>query len=361
MKTGIATIPLDYGKCPKWLFERMKTLGGIISELIIEEFGIEEFLRRLSHPTWFHSLGSLLAFDWNSSGLTVVLTAALKSAFKERNLGIYIAGGKGKTSRKTPDELLLISEKIGLDGQKYVRLSKLVAKIDNSLIQDSFTLYHHVFVISQKGSWVVIQQGMNTQLSKARRYHWHHSEDSRFKKQDSRINLTEEPHTGIVSDIFLKKVLNLTARESQKNKEGIIKVLNEEKNLTKEIEKIFIQPQKNLFLPDIEFRYHPVIEEKFDLKRLKNTVKKARFLEPKTIEDLLLIKGVGPKTIRALSLASELIYGEKPSYVDPARYTFAHGGKDGTPYPVDRKTYNETIKIFNKSLKLAKQNKVFLS
>lgn len=361
MKTGIATIPLDYGKCPKWLFRRIKTLGGIMSELIIEEFGVDEFLKKLSHPVWFQSFGSLLAFDWNSSGLTVVLTAALKAAFQERNLGIYFTGGKGKTSRKTPDELLLISEKIGLDGKKYIKLSKLVAKIDNSLIQDGFNLYHHVFIISEKGSWAVIQQGMNTKVGKARRYHWHFSEESRIMNQESRGSLTEEPHTGIASDVFLKKVLNLTAKESQRNKEGIIKILNEEKTLTKEIERIFSRPQKNLFLPDIEFHYHPVIEERFDIKRLKQTIEKAKFLEPKNIEDLLLTEGVGPKTIRALSLASELIYGEKPSYVDPARYTFAHGGKDGTPYPVDRKTYNETIRIFNKALKLAREKRMFLN
>lgn len=353
MRTGTATISLDYGKCPKWLFERMKILGGIMSELIIEEFGIKEFLKRLSHPVWFQSFGSLLAFDWNSSGLTVVLTSALKSAFKERNLGVYIAGGKGKTSRKTPDELLFISEKIGLDGEKYARLSRLVAKIDNSLIQDGFNLYHHSFVISENGDWAVIQQGMNIDWGKARRYHWYQSEDLK-------IDLTEEPHSGIVSEVFLKKVLNLTAKESQGNKQGIIKVLNEEKNLAKEIEKIFNRPQKNLFLPDVEFHYHPVVEERFDIKRLKSTIEKAKFLEPKTIEDLLLVEGVGPKTIRALSLASELIYGEKPSYLDPARYTFAHGGKDGTPYPVDRKTYDETIKIFNKALQISRQKKLFL-
>lgn len=359
MKTGIATFSLDYGKCPKWLFERMRTLGGIMSELIIEEFGVEEFLKRLSHPVWFQSFGSLLAFDWNSSGLTVVLTAALKSAFKERNLGIYFAGGKGKTSKRTPEELLLISREIGLDGENYVKFSKLVAKIDNSLVQDGFNLYHHVFIVSKRRSWAVIQQGMNTKFGKARRYHWYRGNLEFINQKIG--NLTEEPHRGIVSDIFLNKVLNLTAKESQKNKEGIIKVLNEERNLVKEIEKIFSQPQKNLFLPDIEFHYHPVIEERFDFKRLKNIIEKAKFLEPKTIEDLLLVEGVGPKTIRALSLASEVIYGEKPSYLDPARYTFAHGGKDGTPYPIDRKTYDDTIRIFNKALKLAKEKRVFLS
>jgi len=348
MKTGVATITLDYGRCPKWLFKRMKILGGIMSEIIIEEFGVEEFLKRLSHPVWFQTFGSLLAFDWNSSGLTVVLTAALKSAFQERNLGIYFAGGKGKTSRKTPDELLILGERIGFNGEKYAQISKLVAKVDNSLIQDGFNLYHHSFILTKNGNWAVIQQGMNTEKGLARRYHW----------QNSQI-LIEEPHSGIVSDIFLKKVLDLTSKKSRQNREGIIDVLNNEPKITKEIEKILVRPQKNLFLPNVEFSWHPVVEEKFDLKRITKTIEKAKFLQPKNIEELLLIEGVGPRTIRALSLASEVIYGAKPSFEDPARYTFAHGGKDGTPYPVDRQTYDETIKIFNKALMISKQRKLF--
>ncbi|GIW67542.1 MAG: hypothetical protein KatS3mg096_410 [Candidatus Parcubacteria bacterium] len=175
------------------------------------------------------------------------------------------------------------------------------------------------------------------------------------------VDLTEEPHSGIASDIFLKKVLNLTAKESKGNKEGMIKVLNEEPKIEKEIVKIFGQPEKTLFLPNIEFHYHPVVEEKFDLKRLNKIIAKAKFLQPKTMEEILLIEGVGPKTIRALSLASELIYGAKPSFEDPARYTFAHGGKDGTPYPVDRQTYDETIKIFNRALLISRQKKLFIN
>ncbi len=353
MKTGIATTPLDYGKCPAWLFKRIKTLGGLCLELMIEEFGEKEVLKRLSHPVWFQAFGSLLAFDWNSSGMTVVLTAALKSALQERNLGIYIAGGKGKTSRKTPEELLFLGDKLILDGEKYSKLSKLIAKIDNSLIQDGFNLYHHSFIITQSGDWAVIQQGMNTNLSLARRYHW-----TNLIKED--LNLTEEPHSGIASEIILKKTLNLTSKKSRENKEGMIKVLNEEKNLEREMAKIFSKPEKSLFLDNIEFHYHPVVEEKFDLKRLTKTISKAKFLEPKTIEDLLLTEGVGPKTIRALSLASELIYGAKPSFEDPARYTFAHGGKDGTPYFVDRETYDQTIKIFKKALKMSKESKLFI-
>lgn len=351
MKTGIATIPLDYGKCPKWLFERMKKLGGIMMELIIEEFGVEEFLRRISHPVWFQSFGSLLAFDWNSSGLTVVLTAALKSASQERNLGLFFAGGKGKTSRKTPNELIMIGDKTGLDGNYYAKLSKLVAKIDNSLIQDNFNLYHHIFIVSSEGKWAVIQQGMNQNIQQARRYHWF---------SDNLTNLTEEPHSGIVSNVFLEKVLNLTDKQSKNNKEGMIKVLNEEKKIFSEVEKILAKPEKSLFLPNIEFHYHPVIEEKFDIKRMKKIIAKAKFLSPQSIEDLLLIEGVGPKTIRSLSLVSEMIFGSKPSFEDPARYTFAHGGKDGTPYFVDRETYDQTIKIFNKALEISKRKKLFI-
>ncbi|MCS7200838.1 MAG: DUF763 domain-containing protein [Patescibacteria group bacterium] len=353
MKTGTATIPLDYGKCPRWLFERMKNLGGLMMELIIEEFGVNEFLRRLSHPVWFQSFGSLLAFDWNSSGLTVVLTSALKSASKERNLGIYFAGGKGKTSRQTPNELMEIGYRTGLDGLEYSRLSKLIAKIDNSLIQDGFDIYHHIFIVSENGNWAVIQQGMNTNQGQARRYHW-------FSENANRNDLTSEPHAGIISSSILNRVLDLTNKRSEENKRGIIRVLTEEKDVMREISKIISHPERNLFLPDIEFHYHPVVEERFDIKRIKQTLEKAKFLQPQTIQDLLSIEGIGPRTIRALSLASELIYGYSPSFQDPARYTFAHGGKDGTPYFVDRQTYDQTIKIFKKAVEISKKGKIFL-
>jgi hypothetical protein len=351
MKTGVATFSLDSGKCPKWLFERMKKLAGIMSEIIVEEFGVEEFLRKLSDPYWFQAFGCALAFDWNSSGLTVTTTAALKAALKERNLGIYVCGGKGKTSRKTPDEILMLGEKLGFEPQPYINYSKLIAKIDNSLIQDGFNIYHHCFIISEKGSFAVIQQGMNISYELARRYHWW----SGALKED----LTLEPHTGIVSQKIFKNVLNLTAKESLDNKKLIVELINSPKELIKDLNYLN-RPQKSLFLPNIEFKYHPVLEEKFDLKRLKKTIEKASFLEPDTIEKLLLIEGVGPKTIRALSLIGELIYQKPVSKIDPARYTFAHGGKDGTPYPVDRKTYDETIKILDKALKICKQNKIFV-
>jgi len=351
MKTGIATFSLDTGKCPPWLFERMKTLAGIMSEIIIEEFGEEEFLKKLSDPFWFQAFGCALAFDWNSSGLTVTTTAALKLALQERNLGIYVCGGKGKTSRKTPEEILILGEKLGFNPYPYINYSKLIAKIDNSLIQDGFNIYHHAFIITKNGNFAVIQQGMNTSFSLARRYHWW----SGALKED----ITLEPHTGIVSQKIFNNVLNLTAKESLENKNLIVELINSPKELIKDL-KFLEKPKKSLFLPNIEFKYHPVLEEKFDINRLKKIIEKASFLEPKKIEELLLIEGVGPKTIRALSLIGELIYSKPASKIDPARYSFAHGGKDGTPFTVDRGTYDETIKILNKALVIAKQKKLFV-
>ena len=351
MKTGIATFSLDTGKCPRWLFERMKTLAGIMSEIIIEEFGEEEFLKKLSDPFWFQAFGCALAFDWNSSGLTVTTTAALKLALQERNLGIYVCGGKGKTSRKTPEEILILGEKLGFNPYPYINYSKLIAKIDNSLIQDGFNIYHHTFIITKNGNFAVIQQGMNTSFSLARRYHWW----SGALKED----VTLEPHTGIVSQKIFNNVLNLTAKESLENKNLIVELINSPKELIKDL-KFLEKPKKSLFLPNIEFKYHPVLEEKFDINRLKKIIEKASFLEPKKIEELLLIEGVGPKTIRALSLIGELIYSKPASKIDPARYSFAHGGKDGTPFPVDRRTYDETIRILNKALVIAKQKKLFV-
>lgn len=351
MKTGIATFSLDTGKCPRWLFERMKTLAGIISEIIIEEFGEEEFLKKLSDPFWFQAFGCALAFDWNSSGLTVTTTAALKLALQERNLGIYVCGGKGKTSRKTPEEILILGEKLGFNPYPYINYSKLIAKIDNSLIQDGFNIYHHTFIITKNGNFAVIQQGMNTSFSLARRYHWW----SGALKED----ITLEPHTGIVSQKIFNNVLNLTAKESLENKNLIVELINSTKELIKDL-KFLEKPKRSLFLPNIEFKYHPVLEEKFDINRLKKIIEKASFLEPKKIEELLLIEGVGPKTIRALSLIGELIYNKPASKIDPARYSFAHGGKDGTPFPVDRGTYDETIRILNKALVIAKQKKLFV-
>jgi hypothetical protein len=360
MRTGIATVPLDYGKCPYWLFERMRKLARGITLAIAEEFGIEEFLKRLSDPIWFQSLGCTIGFDWNSSGLTTTTLGALKEGLRglENELGIFICGGKGKTSRKTPEQIQIWGEFLGLSEEtikKLVYASKISAKVDNSALQDGFQLYHHNLIFSKSGHWTVVQQGMNVNFQKARRYHWLSSNIRDF---------VEEPHSGIVSDIRVKP-LNLTAKESRKNKEISTELVKEEpKTFLRDIELISektnsLIKQKRLpgfcevELKNIEFSWHPVLKEKFDLKRLKKTIEKVHFLEPKNFEELLATEGVGPRTIRALSLVSEIIYGAKPSYQDPARYSFSVGGKDGTPYPIDRKTYDQTLEIIERGIRKA--------
>jgi len=361
MRVGIATIPLDSGRCPRWLFEKMKRLSRGIMLAIAEEFGVEEILKRLSDPVWFQSLGCVIGFDWNSSGLTTTTLGALKEGLRgiEKDLGIFICGGKGKTSKKTPEQIQNWGEFLNLPLEtinKLIYSSKITAKVDNTALQDGFQLYHHNLIFSKTGQWVVIQQGMNEQTSQARRYHWFSSNIKSF---------VEEPHSGIISNIQVKP-LNLTAKESDKNRKISTELVAEEpKTFLKDIRLISnksnsLIKQRRLLkfvemeLNDVEFHWHPILKEKFDLKRLKKTIFTAHEQNPKNFEELLSIKNVGPKTIRALSLVSEIIYGAKPSYEDPARYSFAHGGKDGTPYFVDKKTFDETLWILERSIKKAK-------
>lgn len=340
MHRGIATFTLDYGRCPPWLFERMVRLGRIIASSIIDYFGSDEFLKRLADPVWFQAFGSLLAFDWNASGLTTTTMGALKEALSglEQDLGIFIAGGKGKTSRKTPEQILFWAQKINLtpqQAQKYSYLSRLTAKVDSALIQDGFQIYHHNFIFTSSGSWAVIQQGMNPRLQKARRYHWY----SQTVKDP-----TIEPHSAIQSEVVLPKVLNLTAKKSSANREGMIKIVKHKKDLFYEIKRLQTKSYQLtlLDLSDKDFHHHPVLQE-----ALENLVQNP----PDNFEKLLMTKKVGPKTIRALSLVSEVIFGATPSYEDPVRYSFAFGGKDGIPYPVDKKTYDQTIEVIEKAIK----------
>ncbi len=346
MRTGIATIPLDYGKCPYWLFERMKRLSRGITLTIIEEFGPEEFLRRLSNPVWFQSLGCVIGFDWNSSGLTTTTLGALKTGLFDiqDQLGIYVCGGK-KVSRKTPEEITAYGISRGFSfAPDLIYASKMAAKIDSSLIQDGYQIYQHNFLFTKSGQWTVIQQGMNTENQTARRYHWLSSSVKDF---------VEEPHSGIISGAKVKP-LNLTAKESDENRKVSVGLVKEEpKKFLKDLNLIQTKKSKNLTtmeLYDKEFYWHPVVEEKFDFKRLEKTIFFANSQEPENFEKLLALKGIGPKTIRALSLVSEIIYGAKPSYKDPARYSFAHGGKDGTPYFPKPEELDQTIRLLEKGI-----------
>ena len=334
-RSGSADLPLHYGYVPKWLAERMAKLGFAITESIITEYGKEEILRRLSDPFWFQSFGSVMGMDWHSSGITTSVMGALKRAINphSKELGIYICGGKGKYSKETPNELLRIADSTGLDGNELVRCSKLSAKVDNTAVQDGFQLYTHNFILCDSGQWTVIQQGMRTEDKTARRYHWHSKNIQSF---------VEEPHTGICG-INQGNIMNLTATEASSAREGILK-------LTIENSQKIIDTFQHLKMPS----HHEVRAEDVNLKRLGSTLWLAHEEQPKNFEELLLLKGVGPRTIQSLALVSEVIHGSPTRFRDPARFSFAHGGKDGHPFPVPTKVYDETISVLKNAVEKAK-------
>ncbi len=372
IQRGIATFGLDTGKCPPWLYYRMVKLGREMVRVIVQEDGPDEFIKRISDPAWFQSLGTVLAFDWNASGLTTILTAALKEAIRgeERNLGIFICGGKGKTSRKTPDEITNWGERLALPYENTNNLvynSKMAAKVDSALIQDGFQIYHHSFFFSKNGVWAVVQQGMNQASQTARRYHWY----SKNVK-----DLIVEPHSAIESEVCFKNVLNMTAKSSDKSRvisrdlvstQGFNTLMKDIQLLRKYSAPLSQMAEyslpigqqrlklKFINLESKEFTTHPVVREDFSKSRyLERILWQLCDYKPENYEKLLATEGVGPKTIRALALVSEIIYGAKPSYEDPARYSFAHGGKDGTPYPVDLTTYDQTISAMRKFVEKSK-------
>ncbi len=323
------------GRVPRWLAERMSKLGGAVVEAIVYEYGREEVIKRLSDPAWFQSLGCVMGMDWHSSGITTSVLGALKSAISpiSSELGIYICGGRGKHSRKTPEELLRIADKTGLDGKQLVRSSRLSAKVDNTAVQDGFQIYLHSFVLSVDGEWAVVQQGMNADSGYARRYHWHSSE---FKK------FTETPHTFIYGQ-NQGQILNLTDKEASKTKEKIMEIaLSPQESMIREI--------RNIRLP----AHHDVRQENVDIKRLGTVLALAKELPKQDFEELLLVQGLGPRTLQSLTLVSEVIYGTPSRFSDPARFSFAHGGKDGHPFPVPTKVYDESIQVLKTAVDKAK-------
>lgn len=334
-KSGFADLPLHNGHVPKWLAERMAKLGGAIIEAIVVEYGKPEVIKRLSDPAWFQSLGCVLGMDWHSSGITTSVMGALKSAINpiSRDLGIYVCGGRGKHSRKTPEELLRVAERTGLDGNKLVKSSRLSAKVDNTAIQDGFQIYLHSFVLSEDGEWAVVQQGMNAASGYARRYHWHSSEMKSF---------TEEPHT-FVYGRNQGTILNLTAKGASDSKSGILKISAE--NPDKMIREI-----RKIRLPG----HHDVRQKDVDIKRLGAVLALAQELPIHDFESLLLLQGLGPRTLQSLTLVSEVIYGTQSRFEDPARFSFAHGGKDGHPFPVPTKVFDESISVLKTAVHQAK-------
>lgn len=350
-RTGYADLPLHVGTVPKWLADRMMQMGTLIVESIIENFGKKEVLVRLSDPLWFQSLGAVMGMDWHSSGITTSVMYALKRGInsRAREFGLCICGGRGKYSRKTPDELQFLADATGLDGTKLINSSKLVAKVDSTAVQDGFQLYMHNFILSSEGDWTVVQQGMNVNTKTARRYHWS-SENLR--------SFIEEPHSGITGESE-GLILNLTDRNAKSTRERILsftkenpdRMISEIKNIMKHENSIYeINRQRTITMS----AHHDVKAEDVNLKRLGAVLATAYEAEPKDFESLLLTQGLGPRTIQSLTLVSEIIYGTPSRFEDPARFSFAHGGKDGHPFPVPLKVYDESIRVLHESIARSK-------
>ncbi len=335
MSRAHADLPLHYGQVPAWLYTRMGKLGEAIVEAVIMEYGKSALLQRMSDPFWFQSLGAVLGMDWHSSGITTSVMGALKHTVNKRSkeLGIYICGGKGKHSRETPNELLKIAETTGLNGDLLVRSSKLSAKVDNTAVQDGYQIYLHSFIVSNEGEWAVIQQGMNDANGMARRYHWHSPGIKSF---------VEAPHTSIYGH-NQGLILNLTDLKADTTRDGVLQ-------LTKENPDMILNEARQLYMP----AHHDVKAKDVNLKRLGSVLAVAHEKELMDVESLLLLEGVGPRTLQSLVLVSEVIHGTPSRFEDPARYSFAHGGKDGHPFPVPTKVYDEAIEVLDKAIRLAK-------
>jgi hypothetical protein len=350
-KTGVANLPLHSGKAPKWLFKRMVLLSKGIIEVINYEYGKDEFIRRLSNPFWFQALSCVIGFDWHSSGTTTVTCGALKEAINSEEYGFTVTGGKGKASRKTPREIEGIGELYNLSTTKIEDLkysSRMAAKIDNTAIQDGHDLYHHVFLFSESGLWTVIQQGMNDQTNYARRYHWLSEHVDSF---------VCEPHDAILGEKRQKKVLDMSSRQSESSQKISVDLVNDDPRHLKTDWAELTRPQNQRTLDNwmLSKRTSKPIGY-LTLPRSINWAKMKQIydFQPKNYEELISLRGVGPKTVRALALISDLIYGEKPSWKDPVKYSFTVGGKDGVPFPVDRKAMDESTEIIRNGINQAK-------
>jgi uncharacterized protein len=334
-RTGTADLPLHYGRVPAWLAERMSTLGGAIVEAIVMEYGRNEVLARLSDPLWFQSLGCVMGMDWHSSGITTSVLGALKKSINPRakELGIYICGGRGKHSRQTPQELLKVASSTGLNGDQLVRSSRLAAKVDNTAIQDGFQLYLHSFIVTSDGEWSIIQQGMNGDSGMARRYHWLSRNVRTF---------IDAPHTGVTGE-NQGLILNLADSDAATTRKSIVE-------LSREHPEKMIAEARKIIMP----RQHNVRSSDVNMKRLGAILTVAHEMQFDKFEDLLLLEGVGPRAVQSLALVSEVIYGSPVRFNDPARFSFAHGGKDGHPFPVPLKVYDQTISVLKNSIDKAK-------
>jgi len=352
-RTGVARLPLHYGKAPRWLTVRMCKLAKEIVTVIVEEYGTDDFLKRVSDPLWFQALGCVLGYDWHSSGVTTVVTGVLKHVVSPEEQGIAVCGGKGRISRQAPLEIESVSEKFGFSDNKARDLcyaSKMSAKVDNTAIQAGYQLYHHAFFVAEDGKWAVIQQGMCPQDHTARRYHW---------LSENVKNFVVEPHDAIVGDAKREVALDMTARESEGSRKASVDLVKESpKKIMRMIVSARPAYQKSLkeWLPetvDTVWKEYPIdvlsMPRNINWKALQAVYE----FKPSNYEELLGFRGVGPATVRGLALIAELIYGEKPSWKDPVKYSFAYGGKDGVPYPVDRRAMDESIQMLKQAIQEA--------
>jgi hypothetical protein len=334
-RSGHVDLPLHGGRVPEWLAERMTKLGAAITENILHYYGVSAFLSRLSDPFWFQALGAVMGMDWHSSGITTSVMGALKRGLNPRaaDLGIYVCGGRGRHSRRTPDELRAVAGRNSLNGESLVRTSRLTARIDNNAIGDGFQIYLHTFVVTRQGEWVVVQQGLNEASGLARRYHWHSA---------GVRNFTSDPHAGIVGEPQ-GEILNLVDGHAGAVQQAMLQIVREnpEKTLS-EIPKM-VMP-----------RHHDVRAEDVDLKRLGAVLALAHERELTDFASLLLVEKLGPRTLQSLALVAEVVHGAPSRFTDPARFSFAHGGKDGHPFPVPLKTYDESISVLRRAVETAR-------
>jgi hypothetical protein len=334
-RSGTADLPLHGGRVPAWLAERMTRMGTAITEAVVYNYGVPEFLSRLSDPFWFQALGCVMGMDWHSSGITTSVVGALKRGLNPRahELGIYVCGGRGKHSRKTPEELRRIADSNRLPGEELVRSSRLAAKIDNNAIADGFQLYVHSFVVTNAGEWAIVQQGMNDASGLARRYHWHSA---------TVRNFISEPHAAIVGE-HQGTIMNLVDRRATPAQDALLAIAHQKPNAN-------LQEMRRLVMP----AHHDVRAGNVDLKRLGAVLAVAYERDLRDFASLLLLENLGPRTLQSLALIAEVVHGTPTRFSDPARFSFAHGGKDGHPFPVPLKTYDQSLAVLRRTLDQAK-------
>ncbi|MBY5759135.1 DUF763 domain-containing protein [Rhizobium leguminosarum] len=350
-RAGSADLPLHGGRVPHWLGDRMTRLGTLITEAVVHHYGRDEFLRRLAHPFWFQSFGAVMGMDWHSSGITTSVLGALKRGLKPRagELGLHVCGGRGAHSRKTPQELVSIGERVGLDGEGLATTSRLTAKVDSAALQDGFDLYLHGFIVADDGHWVVVQQGMNGDRRQARRYHW---------LSEGLESFVDSPHAAIEGR-SQGEIVNLADRRAERSRRGQLdllatlgpdRIIREAAALLR-AEGPAPEPAEQPMLPHLIMpAHHDVRESDVNMRRLHGNLAAAADRGPADFEELLLVPGVGARTVKALALVAEVVHGAPCRFSDPARFSIAHGGKDRHPFPVPLKVYDETIAVMKSAV-----------